>query len=260
VLRPQAFLQEVGEGASGRALVADRVAGEGHDPDERGRCQANSEESGPRQLHRDPRQDRHPEARGDQGPDGAEVRGGDRALQSNAGLPGGPPRELPDRRAGAEGDEFLLRDVLPADFAAVELLIRGGAGVVFAQPAFTGRADRQFDTHQDDSGVETRAVMAPITPVLSTFLDRTLALPGRNVVTLLVGEFSRTIPKSDHEPGGTATVIGKHVRTGTTGPQHPDGAPPENAPPPEALWAYVASALRLPSQPFGPNPAPRLIL
>jgi len=47
--------------------------------------------------------------------------------------------------------------------------------------------------------------------VLATFLNRTLSLPGHNVVTLLVGEFSRTIPKSDHEPGGTATVIGKYV-------------------------------------------------
>lgn len=160
---------------------------------------------------------------------------------------------------GLSGDGAEIADT-PSTFAACELLIRGGAGVVFAQPAFTGRADRQFDTHEDDSGAQARAVMAPITPALSIFLERTLALPGRNVVTLLVGEFSRTIPKSDHEPGGTATVVGKRVRTGTTGPQRPDGAPPENAPPPEALWAYVASALRLPSQPFGPNPAPRLVL
>jgi hypothetical protein len=160
---------------------------------------------------------------------------------------------------GLSADGAGIEDT-PSTFAAAELLIRGGAGVVFAQPAFTGRVDRQFDTHEDDSGAEARAVMSPITPSLSVFLERTLALPGRNVVTLLVGEFSRTIPASDHEPGGTATVIGKHVRTGTTGPQRPDGAPPENAPPPEALWAYVAAALRLPSQPFGPNPAPRLIL
>ncbi len=144
-------------------------------------------------------------------------------------------------------------------FACVEMLLRAGASVVFAQPAFTGRPDRQFDTHEDNAGVESRRVMAPITPSLSTFLGRTLALPGRNVVTLLVGEFSRTIPKSDHEPGGTATVIGKHVRTGTAGPQRPDGSPPLDAPPPEALWAYAAAALRLPAAPFGRNPNPELI-
>jgi hypothetical protein len=144
-------------------------------------------------------------------------------------------------------------------FAAVELLVHARASVIFAQPAYTGRTDRQFDTHQDDTGAAARAVMMPITPSLTTFLDRTLALPGRNVVTLLVGEFSRTIPESDHEPGGTATVIGKYVKTGTAGPQNADGSPPANAPPPEALWAYAAAALGLVATPFGHNPNPELI-
>jgi hypothetical protein len=145
-------------------------------------------------------------------------------------------------------------------FAAVEMLVHAGTSVIFAQPAYTGRTDRQFDTHEDDAGVAARAVMAPITPALAMFLARTLALPGRNVVTLLVGEFSRTIPKSDHEPGGTATVIGKYVKTGTAGPQNADGSPPVNAPPPEGLWAYTSAALRLNGAPFGHNPNPMLIL
>jgi len=144
-------------------------------------------------------------------------------------------------------------------FVGVESLVHAGASVIFAQPAYTGRADRQFDTHGDDTGKAAREIMAPITPLLATFLARVLALPGRNVVTLLVGEFSRTIPESDHEPGGTATVIGKYVKTGTAGPQRPDGAPPPNAPPPEALWAYTAAALRLDGAPFGRNPHPELI-
>jgi hypothetical protein len=145
-------------------------------------------------------------------------------------------------------------------FAAVELLVHAGASVIFTQPAYTGRTDRQFDTHEDDAGTAARAVMAPIAPALAMFLDRTLALPGRNVVTLLVGEFSRTIPKSDHEPGGTATVVGKYVKTGTAGPQNADGSPPVNAPPPEGLWAYTSAALRLNGAPFGPNPNPELIV
>ena len=145
-------------------------------------------------------------------------------------------------------------------FVGVESLVHAGAGVIFAQPAYTGRPDRAFDTHRDEAGTAAREVMAPITPLLATFLSRMLALPGRNVVTLLVGEFSRTIPESDHEPGGTATVIGKYVKTGTAGPQRADGAPPENAPPPEGLWAYTAAALRLGPAPFGRNPNPELIV
>lgn len=157
------------------------------------------------------------------------------------------------------GENTSVRD-LRSTFSAVELMIHANASVIFAQPAYTGRTDRQFDTHDDDVGVAARAVMAPITPSLSLFLDRTLGLPERNIVVMLVGEFSRTIPNSDHEPGGTATIIGKYVKTGTAGPQQADGAPPVNAPPPEALWAFLSSALHIDAAPFGHNPHPELII
>jgi hypothetical protein len=145
-------------------------------------------------------------------------------------------------------------------FAAVEGLVHSGAGVIFAQPAYTGQTDRQFDTHRDIDGVVARKIMEPITPMLATFLDRVMTLPNRNVVTMMVGEWSRTRAESDHEPGGTATVIGKYVKTGTAGPQNADGSPPANAPPPEGLWAYAAAALRLAKAPFGRNPNPELIV
>ncbi|HEV2680093.1 MAG TPA: hypothetical protein VGV14_06310 [Rhodanobacter sp.] len=146
-------------------------------------------------------------------------------------------------------------------FASIEALIHANVGVIFAQPAYTGRPDRQFDTHHDDAGTLARDIMAPITPSLITFLNRAMALPERNVVTLLVGEFSRTLPGADHAPGGTATVIGKYVKTGTTGRQRPDGSPHEHAAPPEALWAYTAAALRLGgAAPFGRNPHSELLV
>jgi hypothetical protein len=50
------------------------------------------------------------------------------------------------------------------------------------------------------------------------------------------------------------------VKTGTAGPQRPDGAPPEQAPPPEGLGAYAASVLRIGGTPFGANPNPELTL
>lgn len=160
---------------------------------------------------------------------------------------------------GAFGSNLAV-DNQRTTFAAVETLVREGAGVVFAQPAYTGRHDRQFDTHYDDNGSVAREIMAPITPSLTTFLRRVMALPGRNVVTLLTGEFSRTLPKADHAKGGTATVIGKYVKTGAIGHQRPDGSPPEHAPPPEALWAYVAAALRLgEAAPFGIHPYSELL-
>jgi hypothetical protein len=156
--------------------------------------------------------------------------------------------------------ESTAVDSQRSTFAAVESMIHAGAGVIFAQPAYTGRPDRQFDTHHDDAGTVARDIMTPITPSLITFLDRVMALPQRNVVTLLAGEFSRTLPGSDHAPGGTATVIGKYVKTGTAGRQGPGGSPPEHASPPEGLWAYVAAALRVDNAaPFGRNPHRELI-
>src|SRR5262249_25637703 len=160
---------------------------------------------------------------------------------------------------GVASDVMFIRDQ-GSTFAAVEGLVRAGAGVIFAQPAYTGRPDRQFDTHGDSSGEVARKIMSPITPMLSTFPHRVMALADRNVVTMLVGEWSRTNPESDHEPGGTATVIGKYVKTGTAGPQNADGSPPASAPPPEALWAYAAAALRLDKTPFGRKPNPELIV
>jgi hypothetical protein len=143
---------------------------------------------------------------------------------------------------------------------AAELLVRGGTSVVFAQPAFVGRPDRQFDTHSDADGAKARDIMSSILGELRTFIARAMEIPGRNVVIALMGEFSRTVGESDHAPGGTTTVIGKHVKTGTAGPQTSSGLPPPTAPPPAGLWAYLATVLQLKEHPFGVNPHPELVV
>ena len=85
---------------------------------------------------------------------------------------------------GMPHDVTAVRDQR-STFAAVELLVHAGASVIFAQPAYTGRADRQFDTPGDDAGVAAREVMMPITPALSMFLDRMLPLPDRKFLLCL---------------------------------------------------------------------------
>jgi len=177
------------------------------------------------------------------------------------GVVGSDPRTLAGvRMAYGVAPTTNRIDDTATSLCAAELLVRAGTGVVFTQPMYAGRPDRQIDTHGDTSGAEARRLFATIAAPLRTFVDRMMALPDHNVVIALVGEFSRTVGASDHEPGGTATVIGKYVKTGTAGPQTETGAPPPNAPPPAGLWAYLASVLGAADAPFGTNPNPELVL
>jgi hypothetical protein len=177
------------------------------------------------------------------------------------GLVGAAPGALAEARSayGIATSSNMIGDAA-ASLCATELLLRAGSSVVFTQPMFAGRPDRQLDTHRDADGAEARRLFTTILAPLRTFTQRALALPGKNVVIVLVGEFSRTVGAADHEPGGTATVIGKYVRTGTAAPQTETGAPPPGAAPPAGLWAYLAGVLKIEEHPFGANPHPELIV
>lgn len=130
-----------------------------------------------------------------------------------------------------------------------ELMIRAGANVVIAN-------SRGWDSHGDNNGNEVRTKMTAegITAALEVFTDRTLAMTNRNVVTAIIGDFSRSLPGSNHQANMTATVIGKHVKLGTTGRVTADVGLPMGSPGIQGLWAYLGAVLGATGSPFGTNP------
>jgi hypothetical protein len=130
-----------------------------------------------------------------------------------------------------------------------ELMFRAGANLVIAQ-------SRGWDTHGDNNGsvVRNKFLQEGTIAALKTFTDRTLAMTDRNVVTVIMGDFSRSLPGSNHQANLTATVIGKHVKLGTTGRVNADVGLPNGSPGIQGFWAYLAAVLKTADQPFGTNP------
>ncbi|HEX4621568.1 MAG TPA: hypothetical protein VH208_08375 [Myxococcaceae bacterium] len=129
-----------------------------------------------------------------------------------------------------------------------ELMITAGANVVAV-------VDGGWDTHGDSSGTTVRNQMnSRILPPLNVFLSRMMAASGRNVVTAIFGDFSRSLPGSDHEPNLTNTVIGKYVQVGTTGKVMANVSLPVGVPSIPQFWAFLAAAAHCSTQPFGANP------
>ncbi len=137
---------------------------------------------------------------------------------------------------------------------AAELMVAAGANVIYA-------ADGGWDTHGDTSGMNVRTMMnTRILPPLNTFLSRNLNQPGKNVMVAIIGDFSRSLPGSDHQGNLTATVIGKNVKNGTTGKVASNVSLPAGTPSIKEFWAYLAAAARAPTQLFGPNPHASILL
>jgi hypothetical protein len=130
-----------------------------------------------------------------------------------------------------------------------ELMIRAGANVVIAN-------QRGWDSHDDVTGTYVRNKLRGdgTMAALKVFTDRTFAMTNRNVVTCIIGDFSRSLPGSDHQANLTATVIGKYVKLGTTGRVNADVGLPAGTPGIQGLWAYLGTVLGASGSPFGANP------
>ena len=130
-----------------------------------------------------------------------------------------------------------------------ELMIQAGANLVIANQA-------GWDTHGDNNGsvVRSKLLGDGTMAALKVFTDRTLAMANRNVVTVILGDFSRSLPGSNHQANLTATVIGKYVKLGTTGRVTSDVGLPSGSPGIQGLWAYLSAVLHTATKPFGANP------
>ncbi len=157
-----------------------------------------------------------------------------------------------------------------SQLAGAELMLRAGTDVVCvtSKVVTIGATNHDWDTHGDSTGSESREMMKAVLPSLSTFLGRTLAMPGRNVVTLLWGDFARLGGKagveSGHGNGVSASVFGKYVRPGTTGRFATNATDmlyqlPKDTPEYPGLWALLTSLAKCPSSPWGDNPHRSLV-
>ena len=141
-----------------------------------------------------------------------------------------------------------------ARMAAAELMVRAGSNVV------TVYARNDWDTHGDTNGTTVRNMFgANVFPALNMFLDRTLVstdlATSHNVVTMIFGDFARSLPGSDHQPNVTATVMGKYVKGGTTGMTDGNVGLAAGTPSVPGLWSYLAAVAKTPgANPFGANP------
>ncbi|MCW5831752.1 MAG: DUF1501 domain-containing protein [Labilithrix sp.] len=136
-----------------------------------------------------------------------------------------------------------------SQMAAAELMVRAGTNFVIAQ-------DFGWDTHNDTSGNEVRNKMNRIGPPLRTFLTRMVQdeSPNRNVVVVIMGDFSRSLPTSDHQANLSVLLIGKTIKNATTGRTDQNVGLPAGTPSIPGLWQVLAAAARVDTNPFGANP------
>ena len=145
-------------------------------------------------------------------------------------------------------------------FAAAELMIRSGSNLV----TMVDGGGLNYDTHGDTGGARARNKVAQsVMPGLKVFTDRMLALPDRNVVIVMFGDFARSLPGSDHASVTVATVMGKYVKVGTTGKTDAQVGLAEGTPSINGLWGMLAAAAKAPTsviKGMGGNPHTALVM
>ncbi|MBX3230113.1 MAG: DUF1501 domain-containing protein [Labilithrix sp.] len=156
------------------------------------------------------------------------------------------------KTAYALGDATAVNN-LKSKFAAAELMVRAGSNVVQI-------VDAGWDTHGDTDGATVRNKMRTVLPPLNAFIKRMVEDKTRNVTVVIMGDFARSLPGSDHQPNLTATVIGKNVKVGTTG-RTAKGAVTlaPGTPGIAGLWSYLATLAKVDDNPFGANPHSKLV-
>lgn len=134
--------------------------------------------------------------------------------------------------------------------AGAELMVRAGANVVTCISNFA------WDSHGDTQGTNVRNQMAAdILPGVSLFIQRMMidAAAEYDVTLLFTGDFSRSLPGSDHQGNLTEVLIGPSVKTGTTGNVDGNVRLPVGTPAFQGRWSHLANMAGLASNPFGPT-------
>lgn len=160
-----------------------------------------------------------------------------------------PPQtfDLPELKTAYKINTDTVRS-FASKLAAAELMVRANTNVVTI-------VDPGWDTHGDNNGAEVRGKMnSYVGDPLQTFLTRMTSDPTRNVVVALFGDFSRSLPGSNHQPNLSTLVFGKYVKAGTSGRTDADVNLPANTPSVAGFWAYLAAAAKVQGTPFGANP------
>jgi hypothetical protein len=130
-------------------------------------------------------------------------------------------------------------------------MITAGANVVVAN-------DGGWDSHGDRTASSVRSMMTSrILPPLKVFINRMLNRPDFNVAIVILGDFARSLPGSDHASALTATVIGKYVKPGTTGHMSANVQLAAGTPSCIGLWQYLAAVAKTQTD-MGANPHPTI--